>query len=145
MHQISWLAQVLLGIEQARATYREIMDVAQCGKALSFQMYIAEGNDQICQSQFQFLYSGLQWSDVPFLFTGIDHTLLLTLITVVFGTLLGVLIGWARENSRFAKALFWPLLDVVRSRPLIIQFILVNSFFAMAGYPCRRRQSVRWH
>ncbi len=85
--------------------------------------------------QFQLPYSGLQWSDVPFLFTGIYHTLLLTLITVVFGTLLGVLIGWARENSRFAKALFWPLVDVVRSIPLIIQFILVNSFFAMAGYP----------
>ncbi|WP_025805308.1 amino acid ABC transporter permease [Pseudomonas chlororaphis] len=85
--------------------------------------------------QFQLPYSGLQWSDVPFLLTGVYHTLLLTLITVVAGTLLGIVIGWARENSAYAKAIFWPVVDVVRSIPLIIQFILVNSFCAMAGYP----------
>lgn len=85
--------------------------------------------------QFQLPYSGLQWSDVPFLLTGVYHTLLLTLITVVAGTLLGIVIGWARENSKYAKAILWPVVDVLRSIPLIIQFILVNSFFAMAGYP----------
>jgi len=85
--------------------------------------------------QIQLPYSGLQWSDIPFLLTGIYHTLLLTVITVVLGTLLGIFIGWARESSKYPRIMFGPLIDVVRSIPLIIQFILVNSFFAMAGFP----------
>lgn len=84
--------------------------------------------------QFQLAYSGLHWGDVPFVLIGIWHTLLLTLLTTVIGTLLGVLIGWLRRESIFAQFALGPFVNVIRSIPLIIQFILVNSLFAMAGF-----------
>lgn len=84
--------------------------------------------------QFQLAYSGLQWSDIPFVLTGIWHTLLLTLLATVFGTLIGILVGWLRHESIAARLALGPLVSVLRSIPLIIQFILVNSFFAMAGF-----------
>lgn len=84
--------------------------------------------------QFQLPYSGLQWSDIPFVFTGIWHTILLTILATVFGTLIGILIGWLRESSATARIGLGPFVNVIRSIPLIIQFILVNSFFAMAGF-----------
>ncbi|MCO6060439.1 amino acid ABC transporter permease [Pseudomonas sp. MOB-449] len=86
--------------------------------------------------QFQFAsYSGLQWSDLPFVLTGIWHTILLTLLAGFFGTLLGIAIGWLRENSVVARVGLAPVVDLLRSVPLIIQFILANSFFALAGLP----------
>lgn len=84
--------------------------------------------------QFKLPYSGLQWSDIPFVLTGIWHTLLLTVLAAFFGTLLGILVGWLRESSTTARIGLGPLVSVSRSIPLIIQFILVNSFFAMAGF-----------
>ncbi|WP_339471581.1 amino acid ABC transporter permease [Pseudomonas sp. EL_65y_Pfl1_R83] len=84
--------------------------------------------------QFQLAYSGLHWGDIPFVLTGIWHTLLLTLLATVLGTLLGVLVGWLRQEFIFARLVLGPFVNVVRSIPLIIQFILVNSFFAMAGF-----------
>ncbi|HDQ4608387.1 amino acid ABC transporter permease [Pseudomonas aeruginosa] len=85
--------------------------------------------------QFQLSYSGLQWSDLPFVMTGIWHTVLLTILAAFFGTILGVVIGWLRENSKAVRIGLAPFVDLLRSVPLIIQFILVNSFFALSGVP----------
>ncbi|WP_054899371.1 MULTISPECIES: amino acid ABC transporter permease [unclassified Pseudomonas] len=85
--------------------------------------------------QFQLSYSGLQWSDLSFVLTGIWHTVLLTLLAAFFGTLLGGVIGWAREQSAVVRVALAPLVDLLRSIPLIIQFVLVNSFFALSGVP----------
>jgi len=84
--------------------------------------------------QFQLAYTGLHWGDIPFVLTGIWHTLLLTLLATVLGTLLGVLVGCLRQESVFARLTLGPFVNVIRSIPLIIQFILVNSLFAMAGF-----------
>ncbi|BDB19524.1 amino acid ABC transporter permease [Pseudomonas sp. CYM-20-01] len=84
--------------------------------------------------QFQLAYSGLHWGDLPFVLTGMWHTLLLTLLATFFGSLLGVMIGWLRQESVFARLALGPFVNVIRSIPLIIQFILVNSLFAMAGF-----------
>lgn len=81
------------------------------------------------------IYSGLQWSDLPFVLQGAWHTILLTVIAVALGTTIGVFVGWLREFSRPAQWILMPYVDVTRSVPLIIQFILVNSFFSLAGYP----------
>jgi polar amino acid transport system permease protein len=78
-------------------------------------------------------YSGLQWSDLWFVLQGIGNTLLLTVLAVIFGTLIGLVLGWARQGSRVAALAFAPVVDVIRSVPLIIQLILASSFFAMAG------------
>ncbi len=86
--------------------------------------------------QFQLnAYSGLQWSDLPFLLQGIGRTLLLTFLSGLFGTVLGAFIGWARESNVVARFLFAPMIDVMRSIPLIIQFILINSACSALGAP----------
>jgi len=85
---------------------------------------------------FQFnVYSGLQWSDLFFVLQGLGRTILLAAVTCVCGTLLGALIGWLRENIAVARLAFAPYVDVVRSVPLLIQFILVNSAFSAFGLP----------
>ncbi|MCW5220840.1 amino acid ABC transporter permease [Verminephrobacter aporrectodeae] len=83
--------------------------------------------------QFQLAYSELQWSDLQFVLQGLWRTILLTVLAGVFGTLLGGVIGWARESSAAARHLLAPYVDVTRSIPLIIQFILINSAFAAFG------------
>jgi His/Glu/Gln/Arg/opine family amino acid ABC transporter permease subunit len=85
--------------------------------------------------QFQLAYSGLQWSDLQFVLVGLWRTLLLTALAGFFGTVLGLVLGWARESSALVRHLFAPYVDVTRSIPLIIQFILINSAFAAFGSP----------
>lgn len=85
--------------------------------------------------QFQLnTYSGLQWADLLFILEGLGRTLLLTAISGVLGTVLGAIVGWLRENSRIANCVLAPCVDLTRSIPLIIQFILVNSAFAAFGW-----------
>ncbi len=85
--------------------------------------------------QFQLPYSGLQWSDLPYVLLGVWNTLILTLAAATFGTLISIVIGWLRQDVPVARVVLAPYVDVTRSVPLIIQFILVNSSFALAGIP----------
>lgn len=85
--------------------------------------------------QFQLAYSGLQWSDLQFVILGFWRTIVLTVLAGSLGTLLGGVIGWARESSAIARHLLAPYVDVTRSVPLVIQFILMNSAFAAFGLP----------
>jgi polar amino acid transport system permease protein len=85
--------------------------------------------------QFQFAYAGLQWGDMTFVLIGLSRTLLLAAIATTFGTLLGVLLGWAREANGAVSVLLAPYVDITRSIPLLIQFILVNSAFSVLGVP----------
>ena len=49
---------------------------------------------------------------------------------------MGFLIGWARTVPNFfLYHLLGAYIDVIRSVPLIIQFVLFNSFMAILGYP----------
>lgn len=84
--------------------------------------------------QFQLPYSGLQWSDLPFLLHGIGNTVLLTVIAVAAGTAIGILLGWLRESSVATRLALATYVDITRSVPLIIQFILVNSLSAALGW-----------
>ena len=67
---------------------------------------------------------------------GAGITFLLTIISGVLGTFMGFFVGWARTTQNL---IFYYLLgayvDIIRSIPLIIQFVLFNSFMAIAGYP----------
>ncbi len=86
--------------------------------------------------QFQLTpYSGFHWSDLMFVVEGFGRTLLLTLLAGVLGSLLGILVGWLRESLAVTRIAFAPYVDVMRSIPLIIQFVLVNSAFAAFGSP----------
>lgn len=76
------------------------------------------------------------WRDFLFMVQGAGITLILTLISGTLGTLVGFLIGWARSvNLRIIGYPLGGYIDVIRSVPLIIQFILLNSFLAIAGVP----------
>lgn len=76
--------------------------------------------------------TALTSSDLVFLAQGAGMTLVVTAISVVFGTILGILFG----IFRFQVGPWWaaPLtfvLDVFRSIPLLIQLVLANAFLGM--------------
>lgn len=76
--------------------------------------------------------TALTSSDFVFLAQGAGMTLVVTAISVVFGTILGILFG----IFRFQVGPWWaaPLtfvLDVFRSIPLLIQLVLANAFLGM--------------
>ena len=67
---------------------------------------------------------------------GAGITFVLTIISGFCGTVMGFLIGWARTVPNFfLYHLLGAYIDVIRSVPLIIQFVLFNSFMAILGYP----------
>lgn len=73
------------------------------------------------------------WNDFLFLLQGAWVTLLLTLGAMAIGTVAGVLCGLLRALlPRATLPLSW-LLDVFRSVPLLIQFVLFNSLKSIAG------------
>jgi len=74
--------------------------------------------------------------DLIFMAQGAGITLVLTIASGILGTILGFCIGWARSTrSLILFYIFGAYIDVIRSIPLIIQFVLFNSFMAIAGYP----------
>ena len=77
--------------------------------------------------------TSLTSTDLLFLLQGALVTLELTAWAIVAGTLLGALAGVARAQlPRASLPLAW-LLDVFRSVPLLIQFVLCNAFKSIAG------------
>jgi His/Glu/Gln/Arg/opine family amino acid ABC transporter permease subunit len=79
--------------------------------------------------------TALTANDLLFLAQGALITLAVTAVSVLAGTLLGVVFGVLRSNVSAWVA--FPLifaLDVFRSVPLLIQLILGNAFQAIAGW-----------
>jgi len=79
--------------------------------------------------------TALTGNDLLFLAQGALVTLAVTAISVLGGTLLGLLFGVLRSNV--SAWILFPLifaLDVFRSVPLLIQLILGNAFQAIAGW-----------
>lgn len=75
-------------------------------------------------------------NDFLLMLQGAGITFLLTIASGTAGTLLGFLVGWGRALNR--RSLYFILgvyIEIVRSIPLIIQFVLANSFMAIAGFP----------
>jgi len=73
--------------------------------------------------------------DLIYMLRGTWMTLVITFWSVLGGTILGVAFGLVRATAPWY--LTYPLgalLDVLRSVPLLIQFILGNSFQAIAGW-----------
>jgi len=78
--------------------------------------------------------TSMTWNDLLFMLQGAGKTLLITLWAVAGGTLLVTGFGLVRAAGPLWITL--PLaffLDILRSVPLLIQFILANSFQAIAG------------
>lgn len=76
------------------------------------------------------------FNDLLFMCQGALITFALTISSGILGTFIGSLIGWARSsNSRIIFYILGVYIDIIRSVPLILQFVLFNSFMAIAGYP----------
>lgn len=82
------------------------------------------------------VFTALSWGDLLFMAQGAGRTLLLTAWSAVLGTLAGVALGVARASApAFVVWLLGGYIDVVRSVPLLIQFILASSAAAVLGHP----------
>ncbi|WP_152220208.1 amino acid ABC transporter permease [Pseudomonas sp. SCB32] len=72
-------------------------------------------------------------NDLQFLLQGAWVTVKLTVAAMLLGTLAGVLLGWLRATlPRASLPLGW-FLDLFRSVPLLIQFVLFNSLKSIIG------------
>jgi polar amino acid transport system permease protein len=73
-------------------------------------------------------------TDLWFMLQGAGMTLSLTFWAVLGGTVMGFVFGVLRAvASSWINALLGAVLDVFRSIPLLIQFILANSFKSIVG------------
>jgi len=82
------------------------------------------------------VFTSLSWSDLRFMAEGATRTLNLTFWSSIFGTFLGILIGVIRASwPVFLSPIFGVYVDVLRSVPLLIQFILINAALAVVGHP----------
>ena len=79
-------------------------------------------------------HTGLTLEDIGFLMKGAGVTVAITLVAVLFGTLLGVMFGTIKAHVGWlAAAPLTFVLDVLRSVPLLIQLILANAFLSIIG------------
>lgn len=77
--------------------------------------------------------TALTWNDLIFLAHGAGMTLMVTAVSVIAGTLMGIVFGVLRYQAGPVWSL--PLtfvLDIFRSVPLLIQLVLANAFQAIS-------------
>ncbi|MBK5351287.1 amino acid ABC transporter permease [Pseudomonas sp. TH41] len=77
--------------------------------------------------------TSFSWNDLHFLLNGAWVTLQLTFWSIILGSFAGLLFGVVRALlPRASLPLAW-VLDVFRSVPLLIQFVLFNSLKSIVG------------
>lgn len=82
------------------------------------------------------LFTPLSWDDTGYILTGIWNTITISVVAIIVGTLLGMVVGFARaESNRAVNVLFGSVLDILRSVPLIIQLVLFSTFVGAMGHP----------
>ncbi|MDI9244683.1 amino acid ABC transporter permease [Marinobacter sp. CHS3-4] len=82
------------------------------------------------------LFTPLSWDDTGYILTGVWNTITISVVAIVVGTLLGMIVGFARaESNKAVNVLFGSVLDILRSVPLIIQLILFSTFVGAIGHP----------
>jgi hydroxyproline transport system permease protein len=81
-------------------------------------------------------YSAFSAQDLLFMLEGAGKTLWLSLCSGLLGTAIGLVIGWVRSVRPLVLSQFiGAYIDVVRTVPLIIQFIIVNSGASILRVP----------
>lgn len=80
------------------------------------------------------LGTSVTFGDITFMMTGAGLTLAITFWAMLGGTLAGMVFGVIRAQSPwYVNHGLGAVLDVLRSVPLLIQFILFNSFQSILG------------
>jgi polar amino acid transport system permease protein len=79
--------------------------------------------------------TAFSFGDLMFMLRGAGMTLAITFWAVLGGTIMGLVFGLIRASAPwYVNYPLGAVLDVLRSVPLLIQFILGNSFQAIAGW-----------
>ena len=79
-------------------------------------------------------FSGFNVNDLWFLGDAALKTLVISLLSIVMGTLLGGVFGWMLHEGKWAAAIaIGTVLDAFRSVPLIIQLVLFYNFAPIVG------------
>ncbi len=82
------------------------------------------------------LFTPLSWNDTGFILTGVLNTIYISVVAIIFGTILGMIIGFIRaESHKYTNMLLGTFLDILRSVPLIIQLILFTTYVGAMGHP----------
>lgn len=78
--------------------------------------------------------TSLTWNDLWFMLQGAGTSLAITFWAVLVGTALGIALGLVRSVAPWwINAPLGAVLDVLRSVPLLIQFVLANSLKSIVG------------
>jgi len=78
--------------------------------------------------------TSLSWNDLWFMLQGAGTSLAITFWAVLGGTVLGIALGVVRSVAPWwINAPLGAVLDVLRSVPLLIQFVLANSLKSIVG------------
>ena len=78
--------------------------------------------------------TSFSWNDLWFMVQGAGVTLALTFFAVLGGTICGLCLGIVRASAPWiVNALLGIVLDIFRSVPLLVQFILANSLKSILG------------
>ena len=81
-------------------------------------------------------FTNLSWVDLIFLGEAAIRTLQISIVSIFFGTVIGIVLGWLLTTGNiFVRFAVTSILDVFRSVPLLIQLILFDSFVSIAGFP----------
>lgn len=76
--------------------------------------------------------SSLTYYDLEFLIEGLLRTIYISVVAITIGTFFGIIFGYLKSNaSFFSNIILSGFLDILRSVPLIIQFILFYSFMGI--------------
>ena len=82
------------------------------------------------------VFTELAPKDVLFLGEAALRTLQISCVSILAGSLFGVLFGWMMAaGNKLVAFIVNALLDIFRSVPLIIQLILFDSFISILGFP----------
>ncbi len=86
----------------------------------------------IYQAVSTIMASSLTYYDLEFLIEGLLRTIYISVVAIVIGTFFGIIFGYIKCNTGlFSNILLGGFLDILRSVPLIIQFILFYSFMGI--------------
>ena len=70
--------------------------------------------------------------DLEFLMEGLLRTVYISVVSIVIGTFFGLIFGYLKSNAGFfSNIILSGFLDMLRSVPLIIQFVLFYSFMGV--------------
>ncbi|WP_417784265.1 amino acid ABC transporter permease [Terasakiella pusilla] len=81
------------------------------------------------------VFSGFQLNDIWFMAEAAGRTVLISAVSIVVGTVVGIVCGWGMNAGNFiVRSTLGPVLDLFRSVPLLIQLVLFYNFFPIIGW-----------